>query len=78
MAREVEETLREVQRFDPSKTPGNPALIDQIRPRCSRTSSNSNCSFAASWKARTARFAAARPSVSRKATATRLQSTSAA
>ena len=30
MAREVEETLREVQRFDPSKTPGNPALIDQI------------------------------------------------
>lgn len=30
MARQVEETLREVQRFDPSKTPGNPALIEQI------------------------------------------------
>jgi hypothetical protein len=31
MAREVEETLREVQRFDPSRTPGNEALLEQIR-----------------------------------------------
>jgi hypothetical protein len=31
VARQIEETLREVQRFDPSKTPGNPALLEQIR-----------------------------------------------
>jgi hypothetical protein len=31
MAKQIEETLREVQRWDPAKHPGNAALIEQIR-----------------------------------------------
>ena len=31
MARQIEETLREVQRWDPSKHPGNEELIERIR-----------------------------------------------
>jgi hypothetical protein len=31
LAREVDATLREVQRWDPSKHPGNDALLEQLR-----------------------------------------------
>ena len=31
MARQIEETLREVQRWDPSKHPGNEELMERIR-----------------------------------------------
>jgi len=31
MARQIEETLREVQRWDPAKHPGNEELIERIR-----------------------------------------------
>jgi hypothetical protein len=31
LAKEVENTLREIQRWDPAKHPGNPALLELMR-----------------------------------------------